>query len=203
MLTKVKNYAEKYQMFSSEDCIIAGISGGADSVCLLLVLLELQKEIGFGIVAVHVNHGLRGAEADADEAFVKQLCKEYGIPLETYCADVAMIANERKQSTEEAGREVRRECFEQARVKYSGTKIALAHHQNDNAETFLFRLARGTGLKGLGGMIPVKEQFVRPLLCLSRGEIEEYLQEHDISYCTDASNESDEYARNRIRNHQQ
>ena len=201
MLTKVKNYAEKYQMFSSEDCIIAGISGGADSVCLLLVLLELQKEIGFGIVAVHVNHGLRGAEADADEAFVKQLCKEYGIPLETYCADVAMIANERKQSTEEAGREVRRECFEQARVKYSGTKIALAHHQNDNAETFLFRLARGTGLKGLGGMIPVKEQFVRPLLCLSRGEIEEYLQEHDISYCTDASNESDEYARNRIRNH--
>ena len=201
MLTKVKNYAEKYQMFSSEDCIIAGISGGADSVCLLLVLLELQKEIGFGIVAVHVNHGLRGKEADADEAFVKRLCVERGVPLEIYHKDVARVAKERKQSTEEAGREVRREFFEQARIKHGGTKIALAHHQNDNAETFLFRLARGTGLKGLGGMAPVKEQFVRPLLCVDRGEIESYLREHHIAYCTDVSNESDEYARNRIRNH--
>lgn len=201
MLTKVKNYAEKYQMFSSEDCVIAGISGGADSVCLLLVLLELQKEIGFGVVAVHVNHGLRGAEADADEAFVKRLCVERGVPLETYRKDVARIAKEKKQSTEEAGREVRREFFEQARIKHGGTKIALAHHQNDNAETFLFRLARGTGLKGLGGMAPVKEQFVRPLLCVDRGEIEAYLREHNIAYCTDVSNESDEYARNRIRNH--
>ena len=200
MFTKVKKYAEKYQMFSSEDCIIAGISGGADSVCLLLLLLELQKEIGFGIVAVHVNHGLRGAEADADEEFVAQLCKGHGVPVETYYADVAAIAKERKQSTEEAGREVRREFFEQARIKHGGTKIALAHHQNDNAETFLFRLARGTGLKGLGGMAPVKERFVRPLLCVSREEIEEYLRGHRISFCTDASNESDEYARNRIRN---
>lgn len=201
MLTTVKNYAEKYQMFSSEDCVIAGISGGADSVCLLLVLLELQKEIGFDVVAVHVNHGLRGKEADADEAFVKRFCAERGVTLETYQADVASIAKERKQSTEEAGREVRREFFEQARVKHGGTKIVLAHHQNDNAETFLFRLARGTGLKGLGGMAPVKEHFVRPLLCVDRGEIEAYLTEHDIAYCTDISNESDEYARNRIRNH--
>lgn len=201
MLTKVKNYAEKYQMFSSEDCVITGISGGADSVCLLLVLLELQKEIGFKIVAVHVNHGLRGKEADADETFVKRICNERGVPVETYYADVAAIARERKQSTEEAGREVRREFFEQARIKYAGTKIALAHHQNDNAETFLFRLARGTGLKGLGGIAPVKGRFIRPLLCVNRGEIEEYLREYSISFCSDASNESDEYARNRIRNH--
>ena len=185
MLTKVKKYAEKYQMFSSKDCIIAGISGGADSVCLLLVLLELQKEIGFGVVAVHVNHGLRGRDADADEVFVKRLCKERGVTLETYHADVARIANERKQSTEEAGRDVRREFFEQARIKHGGTKIALAHHQNDNAETFLFRLARGTGLKGLGGMAPVKEQFVRPLLCVNRREIESYLRKHNIVYCID------------------
>lgn len=201
MFTKVKNYAEKYHMFSSKDCVIAGISGGADSVCLLLVLLELQKEIGLDVVAVHVNHGLRGAEADADETYVKRLCEERGVTLETYHADVASIAKERKQSTEEAGREVRREFFEQARIKHGGTKIALAHHQNDNAETFLFRLARGTGLKGLGGMAPVKEHFVRPLLCVDRGEIEAYLREHHIAYCTDISNESDEYARNRIRNH--
>lgn len=201
MLEKVRSYAEKWQMLTSEDCVIAGVSGGADSVCLLLVLLELQKEIGFQVVAVHVNHGLRGADADADEAFVKQFCEERGVPLETYFTDVEAIAKERKQSTEEAGREVRREFFEQTRRKYNGTKIALAHHQNDNAETFLFRLARGTGLKGLGGMAPVKDEFIRPLLCVERHEIEAYLQEQGVSHCTDATNESDIYARNRIRNH--
>ena len=201
MFTKVKDYTEKYQMLTSEDRVIVGVSGGADSVCLLLVLLEMQRDIGFDMVAVHVNHGLRGAEADADEAFVKQFCEQRGVPLEIYHTDVRTIAKKRKQSDEEAGREVRRECFEQARMKHNGTKIALAHHQNDNAETFLFRLARGTGLKGLGGMAPVKDLFVRPLLCVDRGEIEEYLKEKDISYCTDASNASDEYARNRIRNH--
>lgn len=201
MFTKVKDYTEKYQMLTSEDRVIVGVSGGADSVCLLLVLSEMQRDKGFGIVAVHVNHGLRGAEADADEAFVKQFCEERGVPLEVYHEDVRAIAKEKKQSAEEAGREVRRECFEQARIKHSGTKIALAHHQNDNAETFLFRLARGTGLKGLGGMAPVKEQYIRPLLCVDRDEIEAYLSEHSITYCTDASNASDEYARNRIRNH--
>ena len=201
MFTKVKDYTEKYQMLTSEDRVIVGVSGGADSVCLLLILLEMQRDMGFDVVAVHVNHGLRGAEADADEAFVKYFCEERGVPLEIYHVDVAAIAKERKQSAEEAGREVRRECFEQARVKHSGTKIALAHHQNDNAETFLFRLARGTGLKGLGGMAPVKGEYIRPLLCADRSEIEAYLSEQSISYCTDASNVSDEYARNRIRNH--
>ena len=201
MQTKVKHYADTWKMLTSEDCVIVGVSGGADSVCLLLVLLELQKEIGFRVVATHINHGLRGADADADEAFVKRLCAEKSVPLEIYRADVATIARERKQSTEEAAREVRRDFFEQAYSKYSGTKIALAHHMNDNAETFLFRLARGTGLKGLGGMAPVTGKYIRPLLCVERREIETYLKEQGISYCTDASNESDVYTRNRIRNH--
>ena len=201
MFTKVKDYTEKYQMLISEDRVIVGVSGGADSVCLLLVLLEMQRDKGFDLVAVHVNHGLRGVEADADEAFVKHFCEKRGVPLEIYHKDVRAIAKERKQSAEEAGREVRRDCFEKARIKHGGTKIALAHHQNDNAETFLFRLARGTGLKGLGGMAPVKGEYIRPLLCVDRDEIEAYLSEQDISYCTDASNASDEYARNRIRNH--
>jgi len=201
MLEKVKNYVKKWQMLTEEDCVIVGVSGGADSVCLLLMLLEMRKEIGFDIVAVHVNHGLRGEEADEDEAFVKQFCVERDVLLETYFANIEDVAKERKMSTEEAGREVRRECFEQARIKYKGTKIALAHHQNDNAETFLFRLARGTGLKGLGGMAPVKDEYIRPLLCVARNEIEAYLREQGISYCADASNESDEYTRNRIRNH--
>ena len=201
MLGKIRRYVEKYQMLTNEDGVIVGVSGGADSVCLLLVLLELKKEIGFDLVAVHVNHGLRGVDADADEMFVKRFCEERGVPLEIYSVDVVRVAKERKQSTEEAGRELRRECFEQVRMKHQGTKIALAHHKNDNAETFLFRLARGTGIKGLGGMAPVADNYIRPLLCVKREEIETYLAEQNISYCTDASNESDEYARNRVRNH--
>jgi len=201
MLDKIKRYARKWDMLTNEDCVIVGVSGGADSICLLLMLLELKTEIGFDIVGVHVNHGLRGEDADADEAFVKQFCEEREVPFESYSVDVEAVAKERKQSTEEAGREVRRECFEQARIKYGGSKIALAHHQNDNAETFLFRLARGTGLKGLGGMAPVKDQFIRPLLCVKRSEIEAYLEDKGILYCTDVTNVSDEYTRNRIRNH--
>ena len=200
MLDKIKRYVAEWQMLTSEDRVIVGVSGGADSVCLLLVLLELKKDIGFDVVAVHVNHGLRGTYADADEAYVKQFCEERQVPVETFFVDVDAVSKERKQSTEEAGREVRRECFEKTRAKYHGTKIALAHHQNDNAETFLFRLARGTGLKGLGGMAPVKDEYIRPLLCVDRDGIEEYLEEQGVIYCTDASNASDEYARNRIRN---
>lgn len=201
MLEKVRGYVEKWQMLKSEDCVIVGVSGGADSVCLLFVLLELQKEIGFRIVAVHVNHGIRGQAADADEAFVKRLCAEYGITCETYFANVELIAKKRKQSTEEAGREIRRTFFEETLHKYHGTKIALAHHQNDSAETFLFNLARGTGLKGLGGIAPVSGNLIRPLLCVARSEIMEYLEKRQISYCIDQTNESDAYTRNRIRNH--
>lgn len=200
MLEKVKNYIEKWQMLRSEDCVIVGVSGGADSICLLWMLSKLQKEIGFRIVAVHVNHGIRGEEADADEAYVKQFCQELAIPCESYFANVELIAKNRKQSTEEAGREVRREFFEQAMEKHQGTKIALAHHQNDSAETFLINLVRGSGLKGLGGIAPVKGNVIRPMLCLKREEIEKFLETEGISYCNDCTNESDVYTRNRIRN---
>lgn len=201
MLDKVKKYVDKWHMLQKEDCVIAGVSGGADSVCLLFVLLELQKELGFQLVAAHVNHGLRGEAADADEAYVKELCKEHGISCETYFANVELIAKNRKQSTEEAGREVRKEFFRQVLEKYHGTKIALAHHQNDSAETFLLNLARGTGLKGLGGIAPVNGNVIRPLLCVERNEIEVYLQERGIRYCVDETNAGDAYTRNRIRNH--
>lgn len=201
MLEKVKSYVEKWHMLQSEDCVIVGVSGGADSVCLLFVLLELQKEMGFHMVAVHVNHGLRGREADEDQAYVTRLCAQHGILCEIYFRDVELIAKNGKQSTEEAGREVRRACLEEARFKHGGTKIALAHHQDDSAETFLFHLARGTGLKGLGGISPVKGNVIRPLLCVRRCDIEQYLKERNISYCIDSTNKSDTYARNRIRNH--
>lgn len=201
MLKRVKEYVHKWHMLQKEDCVIVGVSGGADSVCLLFVLLELKKEIGFDIVAVHVNHGLRGKDSDEDEAFVKKLCAENGIMCECYFENVELIAKKRKQCTEEAGREIRRAFFQEAFQKHGGTKIALAHHKNDSAETFLFHLARGTGLRGLGGIAPVKDNVIRPLLCLERKEIEAYLQSKGIAYCTDQSNKSDMYTRNRIRNY--
>ena len=125
-----------------------------------------------------------GADADADERFVAQLCEKYDIALEIFRVDLELIARKRKQSLEEAGREVRREGFLQVAEKYGGNRIALAHHQNDNAETLLWNLARGTGLQGLGGIRPVNGIWIRPLLCLSRQEIEQYLWERKQGYCT-------------------
>lgn len=201
MLERVRNYIEKWHMLKREDGVIVGVSGGADSICLLWILSKLQKDIGFRMIAVHVNHGIRGKEADEDEAYVKRICKELGVTCESYFADVELIAKNRKQSTEEAGREVRRAFFEQVLQESHGTKIALAHHQNDSVETFLINLARGTGLKGLGGIAPVNGNVIRPLLCLKREEIESFLEKEGISYCVDATNQSDAYTRNRIRNH--
>ena len=201
MLDKVRDYARKWQMLQKEDCVIAGVSGGADSVCLLFVLLELRKEIGFDLVVAHVNHGLRGEAANADEDYVKSLCETLGVPCECYFEDVELFAKNRKQSTEEAGREVRKAFFEELLLKYKGTKIALAHHQNDNAETLILNLTRGTGLKGLGGIAPMNGHVIRPLLCISREEVENYLNSKGISYCEDATNKEDDYTRNRVRNH--
>jgi len=164
------------------------------------VLHRLQQDLLLGLTGVHVNHGLRGAAADADEAFVKKLCEQLNIPCVIYHKDIKEIARERKRSEEEAGREVRREIFAEELRKTGGTKIALAHHQNDNAETLLLNLARGTGLRGLGGMHPVKEPIIRPLLCVTRQEIENWLAEQGISYCQDETNSSDDYTRNWIRN---
>ena len=201
MVKKVAAFVAEYEMIKEQDRVIAGISGGADSVCLLLMLLELRKNISFDIVAVHVNHGLRGDEALRDEHYVKVLCENYQIPLEIYHKDVELFAQKRKQSLEEAGRYARIEAFQQAVAKYKGTKIALAHHMNDNAETMLMNLARGSGLAGLTGIRPVNGIMIRPLLCLERQEIESFLASRKISYCTDVTNGSDDYTRNRIRNH--
>lgn len=198
-MKRVEEYIQKTGMITTEDRIIAGISGGADSVCLFFVLLEMQKKQGIDFIAVHVNHQLRKESADADENFVKKLCEKYGIKLEVFHRDVVSIAKNRKQSFEEAGRAVRREAFEETLKKYNGTKIALAHHQNDNAETLLMNLARGTGLKGLCGIRPVNGIYIRPLLCMSRGEIEEFLRKREESFCVDETNSDTNYTRNCLR----
>ena len=200
MYQKVRAYVEEQHMLCKQDKVIIGVSGGADSICLLFMLLELQKEVGFSMEAVHVHHGLRGEDADADENYVKEVCKDQGVELFCFHENVKEYASLTGMSEEEAGREIRRNAFQKVFKERSGTKIALAHHKNDNVETFLWNLCRGTGMKGLGGILPVNGEYIRPLLCLKREEIEKYLQENNISYCTDETNLGNDYTRNRLRN---
>lgn len=198
-MKRIEKFIQKYHMLTCGDRVIAGVSGGADSVCLFLMLLELREKIGFDLIAVHVHHGLRGEAADQDQQFVEALCEQHRIPLEIFRVNLESIAKKRKQSLEEAGRMVRREAFDSVCKKYGGNKIALAHHQNDNAETLLWNLSRGTGLDGLGGIRPVNGKFIRPLLCMNRKEIEEYLAKRRQSYCIDETNAGTDYTRNKLR----
>ena len=199
MKKKILDFIELHHMLEENDRVIAGISGGADSVYLLFVLRELREKIGFDLIAVHVNHGIRGETALRDEQFTRELCRQWQVSCEVRNVSVPEIAARRKLSQEEAGRLVRREVFEEVRQQYQGTKIALAHHQNDNAETMLMNLARGTGIRGLLGIRPVNGCMIRPLLCLNRREIEQALNEEHLLYCEDETNAGDEYTRNRIR----
>lgn len=201
MQEKVEKFIDKWNMISAEDTVIVGVSGGADSVALLLVLDELRRKRGYLLRAVHINHGIRGTEAKEDEDYVRRLCEKRHIPLECVHADVLTYAKGNKLSEEEAGRLIRREAFERNLKVYGGTKIALAHHQEDNAETFFLNLARGSKLKGLGGIYPVNGNYIRPFLCVERKEIEEYLNKKNVSYCMDKTNMEDTYMRNRIRHH--
>ena len=200
MYQRVRAYVEKHHMLNKQDKVIAGVSGGADSICLLFMLLELKKELGFSLVAVHVHHGLRGKSADEDEAYVRKVCAKQNVELFVFHENVDLYAKQKGYTQEEAGREIRRQIFQKVCTEQKGTKIALAHHENDNVETFLWNLCRGTGFSGLSGIQPVAAEYIRPLLCLKREEIEKYLSEKGISYCTDETNLTEEYTRNRIRN---
>ena len=199
IIKKAEQFIRKYNMIRENDVVAAGVSGGADSVCLLFVLCALREKLGFRIHVCHVNHCLRGEEAAADEEFVAGLCRDLDVPCRIFRENVELIARNRKQSLEEAGRDVRRAAFQEMCRTEGATKIATAHHRDDNAETVLLNIARGTGIKGLCGIRPVYGKWIRPLLCLSRSEIEEALKKENISWRTDATNEEDEYTRNRIR----
>ena len=197
---KVFSYIQKHHMLQDHDKIIVGVSGGADSVCLLFVLLEYAKKMPISLAVVHVNHGIR-KEAAADAQYVEKLCESRMIPFYLVNADVKKEAEEWKCSEEEAGRTVRYRAFAQAAERFGANKIAVAHNNNDRAETMLFHLFRGSGMKGLGSIRPVRDNIIRPLLCLEREEIEQYLKDREISYCQDATNQEDTYTRNRIRHH--
>lgn len=198
---KVREFVEKYHLIRDGDILVAGISGGADSVCLFHLLLKLQGTIDFRFAAVHVNHGLRGEEADRDERFVEELCLANDIPYYGVHRNIKEIAAQQGLSMEEAGRKARYEAFGQVMGQQRGTKIVLAHHRDDQAETMLHHLARGTGISGLCGLKPVSGNRIRPLLCLERNEIEEYLKTCGAVWQTDSTNQDDEYTRNKIRHH--
>ena len=199
MMDKVQQYVEKHHMIDKNDGIVVGVSGGADSICLLFILLELQKKLPFSIYVVHVNHKIR-EEAMDDAEYVKKICEEKQLPFFLIEEDVEELARKEHLSSEEAGRKVRYEAFEKVRKEYTANKIAVAHHKNDRAETVLFNLFRGSSIKGLSGIAPVRDAIIRPLLCLERYEIEDYLKERKIAYCIDKTNAEDTYTRNRIRN---
>lgn len=207
MIEKIKAYVKKYHMLTDGDTVVAGVSGGADSVCLLFVLKELQKEIDFTLFVVHVNHKIR-REAGEDACFVEELCRQLDLPFFLVEENVEDLAKAQGISTEEAGREVRYRAFEEAlkenapeAVLTGHGKIAVAHNSNDRAETMLFNLFRGTGIAGLCGIRPKRDNVIRPILCLSREEIETFLEERNLSYCIDKTNNEDTYTRNKIRHH--
>lgn len=201
MRKRTLEYIRQYGMIVPGDVCLVGLSGGADSVCLLLLLEELAGTLGCRVAAVHVNHNLRGAEALRDQAFCRRLCRERGIPLYEYSVQVEEEADRLGIGTEEAGRLLRRRVFADCMKAHGGTKLALAHHQNDLAETFLFHLARGTSLDGLAALRPVRGEVIRPLLWAKRSGIEKYLTGRAVTWCQDSTNGTDAYTRNRIRRH--
>lgn len=199
MIDKVKAYMAFHNMTEAGDRLLVGFSGGADSLCLLELLREMAPSAGFSVAAMHVNHGIRGTEADRDEAFAEAFCRERGIPFYTVHVDVPDYAAKAKLSLEEAGRRLRYDAFEKAMAEHHLTKLALAHHENDLAETMLYNMARGTGLAGLCSLKPKRGSYIRPLLCVSREVIEAEVKRRGLTYVTDSTNLDDEPVRNRLR----
>ncbi len=196
---KIISFMEEYHMVEEGDHILAAVSGGADSLCMLMVLLAARQEKGYRLSVVHVEHGIRGEESWQDAAFVESFCRDRGIPARIYHCQAAEYAKAHKMTLEEGARQLRYGFFGQAAAGFGANKIAVAHNRNDCAETMLFHLARGSGLRGLKGISPVRGEVIRPLLCVGRKEIEAYLREMGQGYCHDKTNEEVEYARNRIR----
>lgn len=206
MKEKVWEYIKTHNMIEDGDRIVVGVSGGADSICLLNLLYQFSKEINIELSVAHINHGLRGEEADNDEKFVENICKEYNINYKSYNYNINKIAKIKGISEEEAGRKVRYKSFYKSSELFNANKIAVAHNKNDNAETILFHLIRGSGIKGLTGISSKREmkstkiEVIRPLLCISRAEIEKYLTSNNITYKIDSTNLTENYTRNKIRN---
>ncbi len=196
---KVLKFNERNKLFGKGDRIVVGVSGGMDSVCLLDILNQCKEEYDLSLLVVHVNHCLRGEEADRDEAFVKALAEKMGLEFYSERVDILQVSKERKMTEEEAGRYMRYQIMQHVCMMKGYQKIAIAHNQDDVAETVLFQMFRGSGPRGLSGIFAKREYIIRPILFASRAEIAEYVKTHGLECCTDATNEMEEYSRNKIR----
>lgn len=196
MLNRVALYIEKNELLKKNDTVIVGLSGGADSICMTHILCRL----GYQVIAAHCNFSLRGSESDRDQAFVEEYCQKNSIELHTTLFNTTAYASEHKLGIEEAARELRYRWFEELRRQTGAAAVCVAHHRDDSIETSLLNLARGTGITGICGIRCRNGHVVRPLLAVSRTDIEEYINEQELSYVTDSTNLETHYNRNKIRN---
>ncbi|MCD8355199.1 MAG: tRNA lysidine(34) synthetase TilS [Clostridia bacterium] len=193
----VRHTIKQYRMIPEGIRVLCGLSGGADSVSLVLCL----QELGYDVCACHLHHGLRGAQADADEAFCQRLCENRGIPFRSERCDAKAVAEQKKLSVETAARGLRYDFFARCAKDFHAERIATAHTADDNLETMLFHLIRGTGSAGLAGIPPVRENIIRPLIAVDRRQVEAFLHERRQTWRTDATNMDDSCTRNQIRHH--
>ncbi len=201
VFNSVRETIKRHYMLKEGDSVLVGLSGGADSVCLLHILKTLADEFHLQLFAAHVHHGIRGVDADLDAEFVENLCDTWGIPVFFKKVSAQEISQTEKVSLETAGRLARYRYFHEICRKKKIDKIATAHNQNDQAETVLMRVLRGAGIDGLAGIRYCRQDgVIRPLLDVSRKDIEAYCQENQLEYCMDNTNQENDYTRNRIRN---
>ena len=200
MYNKVIETIKKFNMLNNGENVVVGLSGGADSCALTHILARLSEKMDLHITAVHINHGIRGEEAERDERSAEEFCRRLNIEFIAYHCDIPSEAAKRGIGEEEAGRLVRYEKFYETAGKKNGAKTAVAHNMNDKAETLIMNLCRGAGMKGLAGIKPVSGSIIRPLIFCTRDEIEKYCDDNNIEYCTDSTNLQNEYTRNKIRN---
>ena len=212
MLNTVETFIREQDLIPSGSTVLCAVSGGADSVAMLHILYHLRTKLNFTLAAAHYNHRLRGAESDRDQRFVEQFVQLCcgptrlpggnilpAVPLYTGSGDVAGQARLRGTGVEETARDMRYAFLQEAARMAGASRIAAAHTANDNVETILFHLARGAGLRGLGGILPRRDNIIRPLLSATRQQVEEYLRRLCLPYMEDSSNQDDSYTRNRIR----
>lgn len=199
MIKRVEEFMMQWSMLPENGRILVGFSGGADSLCLMEILRGLSASHGLTLLAVHVHHGIRGKDADKDAAFVKDYCEKYRIAFEICEVSAKEEAKKYGIGLEEAGRQLRYRLFQTLADSWNAGAIAVAHHQNDQAETMLFQMARGSSLTGAGGIRPVQGQIIRPLLCVNREEIRAFLEQKKLTWREDETNTDTTYTRNRIR----
>lgn len=198
---RIKNTILKHQLISEGDSVLVALSGGADSVCMLDLLVNLKEELNIKVAAAHLNHMIRGAEADRDEAYAAELCTKLSVPFFAERVNVPEISEKYGISEELAGRNARYDFFKKICKEKGYNKIATAHNRNDRAETLLMRVIRGTGIDGLGGIKYNRgDGVIRPILDIERCDIEKYCRDNDLHFCNDSTNSDSDYTRNRIRN---